>query len=153
MRVLATLGAQGWRSADRALDRDAVSALIRLLSSLDADDLVADEMGEAELASLGLSPPRARLRVEGGADPEGPVEGLADLAFGRLDPARGVFVRRADRDTVFLVAPEIAEALPISAEAWRVGFEVDDEVDSEDRELDADADEGADGAGEFGAIE
>ena len=59
MRVLATLGAQGWRSADRALDRDAVSALIRLLSSLDADDLVADEMGEAELASLGLSPPRA----------------------------------------------------------------------------------------------
>ncbi len=159
LHVLATLGAQGWRSADRALDRDAVSGLIRILSSLDADDLVADEMGEAELASLGLAPPRGRLRVEGNADAEGPMEGLASLEFGRRDPARGVFVRRTDRDTVFLIAPEIADALPISAEAWRAGFEVvapdedEDEVAVED-EADDDAEGAAPAAGrEFGAIE
>ena len=146
LQVLATLGAEGWRSAERSLDPDAVSALVRLLSSLDADDLVADEMGEAELASLGLSPPRGRLRVEGGPDPDGPMERLAALEFGRRDPDRGVFVRRADRDAVFLVAPEIADALPVSADAWRERFEVagGDEGDAEPG--------GGDDA-EFGALE
>ncbi len=125
--VVAELGETGWSSAGRALDPDRATRLVRDLSNLGADAIVADEMGEAELASLGLSPPRGRLRVEGGDDPERPVEILADLRFGRLVSGRGLFVQRADQSTVFLIDPDAAEALPYSADHYRFAFEFETE--------------------------
>lgn len=122
--VVAELGDAGWTSPGRPLDRDRTTRLVRELSNLSADAIVADEMGEAERASLGLAPPRARLRVEGGVDRAGPIEALADLRFGRFDPDRGLFVQRADLDTIFLLEPATAEALPYSAERFRAEFEV-----------------------------
>jgi hypothetical protein len=155
LRVHLTLEQAGWRSADRAVDPDAISRLVRTLSSLSADGRVADAMGDAELASLGLAPPRGRLVVEGGADPDAPPQTLAALELGRMDPVRGLFVRRTDRDTVFLLAPESAEALPWSADAWTRNFEAPptEEADAEDPEA-----EGVGGVesledGEFGALD
>lgn len=121
--VVVELGETGWSSAGRDLDPDRVTRLVRDLSNLAADAIVADAMGEAERAALGLSPPRARLRVEGSAEPNELLETLADLRFGRLDASRGLFVQRADRSTIFVVAPEAAEALPYSADHYRFAFE------------------------------
>ena len=121
--VVAELREVGWASDDSPLDPDRMTRLVRDLSNLRATAVLAEEMGEAELAGLGLVPPRARLRVEGGLDPEGPVERLADLRFGRFDAARGLFVQRADMDTVFVVEPGVAEGLPYSADHYRFAFE------------------------------
>ncbi len=96
--------------------------MIRELASLDAIDIVADEMGPDERASLGLEPPRARLRVAGGSRGGEPVEVLTDLSIGRLDPSRGLFAMRADRPTIFLLAPELAEDLPISGSRYLSDF-------------------------------
>ena len=120
-----------------------MSRLVRELSNLRATAILAEEMGQAELGGLGLLPPRARLRVEGGTDREGPVETLADLRFGRLDPVRGLPVQRGDMETVFLIEPERADALPYSAEHYRFAFETLQAADDEPA-LEVDPMEGAD---------
>jgi len=124
LRVLATLEASGWSSPGRDLDPDRTTKLIRDLSNLSADSIFADEMGVAELASLGLVPPQGQISVEGGPDPSAPIRPLAQLRFGRLDPNRGLFVKRADRSTIFLVAPEVAALLPYSANYYEAEFEI-----------------------------
>ena len=124
LRVVATLEGAGWSSAGRDIDPDRTTKLIRDLSNLGANAIFAEELGVAELSSLGLVPPRAQLSVEGGADPEGPVLPLAQLRFGRLDSSRGLFVKRADRPTIFLIDPEVAEMLPYSADHYVAEFEI-----------------------------
>jgi hypothetical protein len=54
------------------------------------------------------------------------VVALADLRFGRLDPDRGLFVQRGDAPTIFLLSPETAAGLPISATRYRAEFELPD---------------------------
>ncbi len=122
LRVVAELGEVGWTSPEPSIDPDRASQLIRELASLRAVDIMADEMGPTELASLGLNPPRVRIRVEGGADPKQPMETLAELLIGRLDPDRGVFAQRADVPTIFLLPAAVVEDLPISAERYRSDF-------------------------------
>jgi len=51
-------------------------------------------MGPAELASLGLSPPRVRIRIEDRAEPDEETQILAEIAIGRLDEDRGLFAQR-----------------------------------------------------------
>lgn len=126
LRIVAELVGSGWSSPGRALNPDRITALVRELSNLAADEIFADEMGSAELASLGLSPPRGVLRVEGRRKAGGPVVALADLRFGRLDPDRGLFVQRGDAPTIFLLSPETAAGLPISATRYRAEFEIPD---------------------------
>ena len=104
---------------------------------------VAGERALAELASLGLSPPRARLRVEGRAGPEGPVEILADLRFGRLAAGRGLFVQGVGQSTAFLIDPDAAEALPYSLDHYRFAFEFEYE-DADDAPPEIDPRGGAD---------
>lgn len=93
--------ASGWSASGREIDAEAVSGFAETLASLRAMDIVADEMGSKELASLGLAPPAATLRV-----------GDVVLELGRLDPDRGLFVRRAGESTIYVVAAATAEALP-----------------------------------------
>ena len=124
MTVVAELEDSGWVSPGRPLDPDRASDLVRRLSNLEADGLFAEEMGERELASLGLSPPLAQLRILGGRRSAAKAEVLADLAFGRLDSDRGLFVQRARDPAVYLLAPEQVERLPISASAYRAELEV-----------------------------
>ena len=124
LRLVLEREATGWSSAGRPLTSDRVSEMVRELSTLRAVDVFADEMGPAELESLGLAPPRARLRVEGASAPdERSMEKLADLSIGRLDPDRGVFAMRSDRPTVFLLAGGVAESIPISEERFLSDFE------------------------------
>jgi len=117
--IRASLEGSGWTSEDLTLDPDAMADLVRELARLRASDIVAEEMGEAELASLGLAPPRVSIRVEDAAESDSdPVE-LARIALGRLDPERGVFARRIGSPTVFVLAPELAEDLPLSWAAFQ----------------------------------
>ncbi len=144
--VVAELRETGWTSADSPLDPDRMTRLVRELSNLEATGILADEMGEDERAMLGLAPPRARLRVEGGVDPEGPVERLADLRFGRFDATRGLVVQRADMGTIFVIEPGLAEGLPYSAEHYRFAFETLGAEDAEEEPLpEVDPMEGVDG--------
>jgi len=141
LRIVAELGETGWSSPDPSIDPDRASNLIRELASLRAIDIVADEMGPNELASLGLNPPRARIRVEGSADSKAPLETLADLAIGHFDADRGVFAQRADSPTVFLLPAAAAEDLPISGERYRSEFEIAPAGEAADEVLDASASE------------
>ena len=134
LRVVATLEEAGWSSADRLLDRDAISELVRTLSSLDADGIVAEEMGPEELVGMGLSPPQARLNVEGGEDADAPVRTLADLRFGRMDSRGRVLVQRGDRPQVFRLSASAAASLPISEEAYLERFEVEEPAEGADGE-------------------
>ncbi len=155
LRVRLSLTASGWGSTDGNFDPDAVSELVRSLSSLSADERVADGMGASERAALGLRPPMGRIVVKGASSEEAEGAVLAALEWGRMDPARGLFVRRSDRETVFLLAPASAEALPWSPEIWTRRFEVSSQTPTAgevELEIDADRDfarEGSDDLGTF----
>jgi len=122
--ITAVLGEGGWTrleaasegSAEPALDPEAISELVRTLAELRAADIVAEEMGEAELASLGLAPPRALLRVAERGDLDAESQLLGEVVLGRYDAERGIFARRTDRPTVYVLDPELADVLPLS---WR----------------------------------
>lgn len=112
-----------WSGDERELDPEAVAELAAMLASLRASDIVADAMGEAELASLGLAPPAVRVRLISAsagateAATEGAREGAggaAALELGRLDPERGLFVRRNLDATVFVLSAETALVLPLT---------------------------------------
>jgi hypothetical protein len=62
-------------------------------------------------------------------------------------------VRRADRETVFLLEPESAEALPYSPETWAAGFEGPPEDDAGGPSAPADPADAPREEGEFGALE
>jgi hypothetical protein len=138
--VEAALGETGWASEGAELDPDRGSDLVRALSNLSAVDILADEMGEAELASLGLLPPRARIEVLAGEAGDGEGEGgatLAEVRIGRFDPERGLLVMRGDTSTIFQVESGEIDDLPISLEAFEASFvivEGEDEGENEERE-------------------
>ncbi len=131
LRVVAELAPTGWASPGSGIDPDRVSRLIREMASLDAVDIVADAMGPNELASLGLDPPLARIRIEAAADPEARRETLAELTIGRFDPDRGVFAKRGDASTIFLLPKSVAADLPISVQRYRSDFQVATDEDGE----------------------
>ncbi len=109
----------GWSAGEREIDSEAVAGLAAGLGELRAADIVADEMGDAELASLGLVPPAARVRlIAGSADAAEKSDGAVVLELGRLDPERGLFVRRTGDSTIFVLDASLAESLPLSAEAF-----------------------------------
>lgn len=121
--VEAILEEAGWMGSAPSIDPDRASDLVRTLSSLRATDILAEEMGPAELAGLGLSPPHVRIRV-GTEISAGDDSGiLADLRLGRLVSGRGLLAQRADEPTVFILAESVVQELPISAEAFANRFE------------------------------
>ena len=126
-RVEVELAETGWSriGAARPVDPERISDLVRQLADLRAVDILADEMGENELSSLGLSPPRASIRVEGRGGSSVQEDGanvLAEVAIGRSDAERGVFVQRLGDPTVFVLPASVVEALPVSLEAFETDF-------------------------------
>lgn len=117
--VEARLEGAGWTGTDPAIDPDRASDLVRALARLRATTIVADAMGPAELAELGLDPPRVRVRVAASGDDSGD---LAEVALGRLDEERGLHAQRAGDPKVYLLDPEAARDLPISWEAFEEHF-------------------------------
>ena len=123
LHVEADLEAAGWSGREPAIDSDAASELIRTLSSLRATDILAEEMGDRELASLGLSPPRVRIRVQSETDSKGDADLLVDLRVGRLVSGRGLLAQRADAPTIYVLAESVTRQIPISAAAFANRFE------------------------------
>ena len=127
-RVEAVLAESGWTSEGVDLDSSRVSDLVRTLASLRAEDIMADEMGPDELASLGLVPPRVEIRIGGGAPTEEASRSLAQVEIGNPVEGRGVFARRAGEETVYVLPFSLAEEIPISREAFAADFEAREEV-------------------------
>ena len=110
------------RGLQRILQRAGHTARIATDGSI-AADIVADEMGPDELASLGLLPPRVRISVEDRAVPEEQRQVLAEIAIGRLDATRGLFSQRIGEPTVFVLPPSAVESIPHSLASFVRDFE------------------------------
>jgi hypothetical protein len=124
MRVEARLGEAGWAGAELRIDPNRTSDIVRALSSLRAMDIIADEMGPNELASLGLSPPRVRIRIEDRAEPDEETLVLAEVAIGRLDEDRGLFGQRVGEGVVFVLPASTIDGIPHSRDAFMNDFEI-----------------------------
>jgi hypothetical protein len=114
----------GWTTAPEAMQPGRASRLVSELSELRAEDVMADALGDAERAALGLAPPRATLRVLGKpveGHPEGPV--LAEVLLGDLDPERGIPAMRGGEPTVYWLRAAASEQIPIGLAAWRESFQ------------------------------
>jgi hypothetical protein len=107
---------KGWSSAPEAVAPEKLATAIDELSRLRATRILADAMGEAELRQLGLAPPGARYTVSGKAG------SLAQVDLGIVRGSDGVIAQAAGADAVYLLAPTLADALPVSLEALRSRF-------------------------------
>lgn len=112
--VVLVRGESGWSAEGREIEPDAVSSLVDSLAMLRAEQIVADEMGAAELASVGLAPAAVRLSLKT-RDASGAAIGLE---LGRFDPERGLFARRAGESVVYALAAAVAETLPLDLAAF-----------------------------------
>jgi hypothetical protein len=131
-------GEDGWTTTPEAMRPGQASRLVSELSLLRAESVLADALGEGELAAIGLAPPRATLRVYGAADDgEDGATPLADLRLGEPDVAQGIPAMRGDETTVFWLSADTLEHLPNSRVAWEEGFRMAPEPEPEP-ELDAD---------------
>jgi len=129
--VDARLADGGWSSEEPAVDPDRISDLVRELAGLRAIEIVADEMGPAELAAFGLSPPIASIRIEDRSAGDGSEEEtsvLAEVALGVLDIDRGLYAQRVGTSAVYLLDVDVAEEVPISAAAFAARFALQDEA-------------------------
>ncbi|HEB90480.1 MAG TPA: DUF4340 domain-containing protein [Deltaproteobacteria bacterium] len=115
--LTAGLAESGWTSETPDVDPDRISELVREFASLRAEDIVADEMGPDELGSLGLAPPRVEVRIEGEAMEDGSRPLLANVEIGNAVEGRGLFARRGDESTVYVLPQSMADRIPISEEA------------------------------------
>jgi hypothetical protein len=122
-QVRAERGDAGWSASPEPMDAAKAARLVAELSRLKGKDIVADEMGPEELASLGLAPPRVSLIVRG-AKPEGGGEApvLAQVLLGEDDLVKGIAAKAADRPGVYRIPHELAEHFPVSIEAFRNRF-------------------------------
>jgi hypothetical protein len=119
----------GWSSTPEPFAEGKLAGIVAELSDLEAVDILAESMGEAELEGVGLSPPNTILTVLGATPEAEPEEGelppeppiLAEVHFGKVT-AEGVVARNAKRDTIYRLGIEIAENLPVSLEAFHNRF-------------------------------
>lgn len=120
--ITGTRSDAGWETIPEPMAAGLAARLVAELARLEASDIAADEVGERELAGLGLAPPNATIRVYG-APPEagGEAPVLADLQLGVQRDDR-VVARRADRPTIFRLDAVRTEFIPVSLEAFRNRF-------------------------------
>jgi len=116
LTLSATRAGEGWTSTPETVDPAKLATMIDELSRLRAQRILADAMGEAELGQLGLAPPRARFTVSGKSGQ------LAQVDLGVVRGSDGAVARATGGPTVYLLAPTIADYLPVSLEALRSRF-------------------------------
>lgn len=126
-RVVLEQAAGSWSVADRDLDPEALAGLAESLAKLRASDVVADGMGGAELASVGLAPPAVRIRLipratgtDAAAKSDAPSTSPVEIELGRLDPERGLFARAVPEETIYVLAPTDAPPLTLAEFEARV---------------------------------
>jgi hypothetical protein len=115
-------GEAGWETEPEPMAAGKAGNLISELSSLVGSDIVADSVGDEELAGLGLAPPRVALRVLGEAVEGEEPETLAEVHLGIADPDRGILARSVGQRAVYAIEHELGEHLPISYEAFQNRF-------------------------------
>jgi hypothetical protein len=137
--VHAERSAGGWTSRPETFEAGKLSALVTDLARLEADEVVAESLGAAELEALGLSPPQTVITVlgaqpgsgEGGGEGEdSPLPVLAELHLGETS-ARGVVARAAGEPVVWRLPLERVTQIPISLENFRSRFRVDPSLTAE----------------------
>ena len=111
----------GWTTADATLAPGKGTRLVAELSRLRAADIVSDTATPEELRAQGLSPPAVAIRVLGVKPAATDAPLLADVSFG-TSGAKGIAARSAKSEALYRIAPELAEHLPTSLEAWRERF-------------------------------
>ena len=116
LTLSATRGDEGWTSTPDTVGPAKLATMIDELSRLRAKQILADSMGEAELRQLGLAPPSARFTVSGKSGQ------LAQVDLGVVRGSEGVVARATGGPTVYLLAPTLADYLPVSLEALRSRF-------------------------------
>jgi len=139
-QIEARLQETGWDSDGIELDSDRIAEAIRALAQLRALTVVADEMGERELGSFGLSPAQVEIRVDSSESARasgGSAAPLAEVMIGRLDDSRGLYAQRRGDPKIYLLDSEVAESIPISSEAFANRFVVKEEASSAMSEADA----------------
>ncbi len=112
----------GWTTQPEAMDPEHASRFVAELARLNAVDIAADQMGAAELAAVGLDPPRTTVRILGKAPSGGgDAPELAKVIFG-VEKGGSIFAQVPGRETVYRVAGTLAEYVPISLDAFRNRF-------------------------------
>jgi hypothetical protein len=117
LRIVATRGETGWTSEPEAFQSGKLSGMLSELSRLKADRILADAMGEDELADLGLSPPNTEILVFGEQDAP-----LARVKLGLVRGDEGIVAQSADDPKVFQIAHGIGEFVPVNLDAFRSRF-------------------------------
>jgi hypothetical protein len=108
----------GWTSNAEPVQPEKLDVLVDVLSGLHAADIIAEELGPAELQAMGFDPAKAVLQVYGDGEPAGRLaEVQLGVAFGD-----GVTARVPDRETIFLIDAALAEAIPADLEDYRERF-------------------------------
>ena len=116
LTLSATRDDEGWSSSPEAIAPVKLATMIDELSRLRANRILADAMGEAELRQLGLAPPNARFTVSSKSGQ------LAQVDIGVVRGSDGVVARAPAGPTVYLLAPTLADYLPVNLEALRSRF-------------------------------
>jgi hypothetical protein len=143
--IRAERSGDGWSSTPEPFASGKLADVVSELSRLEASDIVAESMGEAELEKLGLSPPNTIITVLGATPQEqdkaknakapevdaSHAEGavalppgaprLAEIHLGKVTP-KGVAVRAVGDPIVYRLDLETAERLPVSLDAFQSRF-------------------------------
>lgn len=114
-------GDAGWKGTPEPVDAGKVARLVAELARLRGEDIVLEKADEADLVKLGLSPPRARIRILGAAQGlEAPPElGVVEIGD---DDGRGPVARTPSQPAVFRLAPSVLEWLPTGLQAFQTSF-------------------------------
>ena len=121
--ILGTSGEGGWATTPEAMEPGKASRLVSELSNLRAEEVMADALGDAERAGLGLAPPRATLKVL--AQPAKKDEAarvLAELSLGAAAADGRIPAQRAGEPTVYWLGASVRDQLPVSLADWRASF-------------------------------
>jgi hypothetical protein len=115
-------GAEGWRGSPEPVDPGKAARLVAELARLRGADILSENASEAELAQLGLSPPRVRIRVlAAGSDVLAAAE-LGAVDVGTDPDGKGPAARSPSSSTVFRLAPTTKEWLPTGLASFRALF-------------------------------
>jgi len=108
----------GWVSNADPVRSEKMDALVDALSDLRAHDIIAEEFGPTELQAMGFDPARTVLQVYGDGDS---AEPLAEIQLG-VAFGDGITARVAGRETIFLIATALADAIPANLDDYRARF-------------------------------
>ena len=109
--ILQRQGSNDWKIAGEPFSVDAanVQLFIKTLAGLHISEFVQDVVTPPDLPKYGLTPPQREIILRSKAGDTNAV--IADLIFGGVT-TNGVFVRRADEDSIYAITKEDFNRLP-----------------------------------------